>query len=368
MGIRVGKSNPKPFTADTSFNLNQGKQSQTYTADERKALVDSLMRLPKEKVIPALRSAGLDDEANALEQKMAQEHLGEMRKEKLAEIMALPEEERLTALLDNGFTEEAAAESKRQAEAKLWSAVITLLNKYKVIDIANEETHALLESASNPAMNTAERVLFCNDNGLVTLGEAYTSVLDGMTIDELEEQLAEEAKKAEEAAAESKRQAEAKLWSAVITLLNKYKVIDIANEETHALLESASNPAMNTAERVLFCNDNGLVTLGEAYTSVLDGMTIDELEEQLAEEAKKAEEAAAAEANKQNGEGEGTGEGTGDQAPAETPENTDAPGTTETSAETAETPAEGTQAPNEEAPADDAEPEKRKAGRPKKNP
>ena len=276
MGIRVGKSNPKPFTADTSFNLNQGKQSQTYTADERKALVDSLMRLPKEKVIPALRSAGLDDEANALEQKMAQEHLGEMRKEKLAEIMALPEEERLTALLDNGFTEEAAAESKRQAEAKLWSAVITLLNKYKVIDIANEETHALLESASNPAMNTAERVLFCNDNGLVTLGEAYTSVLDGMTIDELEEQ--------------------------------------------------------------------------------------------LAEEAKKAEEAAAAEANKQNGEGEGTGEGTGDQAPAETPENTDAPGTTETSAETAETPAEGTQAPNEEAPADDAEPEKRKAGRPKKNP
>lgn len=283
MGIRVGKSNPKPFTADTSFNINQGKQSQTYTADERKALVDSLMRLPKEKVIPALRSAGLDDEANALEQKMAQEHLGEMRKEKLAEIMALPEEERLTALLDNGFTEEAAAESKRQAEAKLWSAVITLLNKYKVIDIANEETHALLESASNPALNTAERVLFCNDNGLVTLGEAYTSVLDGMTIDELEEQ--------------------------------------------------------------------------------------------LAEEAKKAEEAAAAEADKQNGEGEGTGEGTGEQAPAETPENTDAPGTTETPAEgtqapaeTPETPADEAETPNEEAPADDAEPEKKKAGRPKKNP
>lgn len=201
MGIRVGKSNPKPFTADTSFNLNSGKQSQTYTADERKALVDSLMRLPKDKVIPALRSAGLDDEANALEQKMAQKHLDEMRKEKLAEIMALPEDERLAALLDNGFTEEAAAESKRQAEAKLWSAVITLLNKYNVIDINDEQTHSVLESASDPQLNTAERVLFCNNNGLVTLGEAYTSVLDGMTLEELESQLAEEAKKQEEAAA-----------------------------------------------------------------------------------------------------------------------------------------------------------------------
>ncbi|MBR1556506.1 MAG: hypothetical protein IJ647_01900 [Prevotella sp.] len=194
MGIRVGKTNPKPFTADASMNLGRNALKQTYTDEERKALVASLMRLPKDKVLPALRSAGLDKEADELEQKLAQEHLGEMRKEKLAGIMALPEEERLTALLDNGFNEEAAAESKRQAESKLWSAVITLLNKYNVIDINDDATHALLEAASNPELNTAERVLFCNDNGLVALGEAYTSVLDGVSLEELEEKLAADSK------------------------------------------------------------------------------------------------------------------------------------------------------------------------------
>ena len=99
MGIRVGRSNPMPFNGDASINLHVGKQKQTYTEDERKALVDSLMRLPKDKIIPALRSAGLDKEADEIEQKFAQEHLAELRKDKVAEIMALPEEERIAALL-----------------------------------------------------------------------------------------------------------------------------------------------------------------------------------------------------------------------------------------------------------------------------
>lgn len=201
MGIRVGRSNPKPFDGDASINLHVGKQKQTYTEDERKALVDSLMRLPKDKIIPALRSAGLDKEADEVEQKFAQEHLGELRKEKVAEIMALPEEERIAALLDAGFNEEAAAESKRQAEAKIWSAVITLLNQYKVIDITDEATHAVLEKASTPEMGNDERVLFLNENGLEALSSAYMEAIGGKSLEDIEAPLKEAAKEA--AAAEN---------------------------------------------------------------------------------------------------------------------------------------------------------------------
>lgn len=200
MGIRVGRSNPKPFNGDASINLHVGKQKQTYTEDERKALVDSLMRLPKDKIIPALRSAGLDKEADEVEQKFAQEHLGELRKEKVAEIMALPEEERIAALFDAGFNEEAAAESKRQAEAKIWSAVITLLNQYKVIDITDEATHAVLEKASTPEMGNDERVLFLNENGLEALSAAYMEAIGGKSLEDIEAPLKEAAK---EAAAEN---------------------------------------------------------------------------------------------------------------------------------------------------------------------
>lgn len=201
MGIRVGRSNPKPFDGDASINLHVGKQKQTYTEDERKALVDSLMRLPKDKIIPALRSAGLDKEADETEQKFAQEHLAELRKDKVAEIMALPEEERIAALLDAGFNEEADAESKRQAEAKIWSAVITLLNQYKVIDIADEATHAVLEKASTPEMGNDERVLFLNENGLESLSSAYMEAIGGKSLEDIEAPLKEAAKEA--AAAEN---------------------------------------------------------------------------------------------------------------------------------------------------------------------
>ncbi len=189
MGIQIGKSNPKPFTADAVFALHNAKQKPTYTEDERKALVASLMRLPKDKVVPALRSAGLDAEADELEQKMAQSHLVELRKEKVTEIMKLSEGERVAALLDAGFNEEAAAESKRQAESQLWSAVVSLLDKYGVIQISDEQTHSVLEQASNEAITTAERVLFCNENGLEVLGKYYTAAISGTALDDIETEL-----------------------------------------------------------------------------------------------------------------------------------------------------------------------------------
>lgn len=83
--------------------------------DERKRLYDNLMTLPRDKQVPALRSAGLTAEADALEQKMAEEHLEELRRQKLESINALPEDERMSELIAAGFTDEAKALSEKLA-------------------------------------------------------------------------------------------------------------------------------------------------------------------------------------------------------------------------------------------------------------
>lgn len=87
--------------------------------DERKSLYDNLMTLPRDKQVPALRSAGLTAEADALEQKMAEEHLEELRRQKLESINALPEDERMSELIANGFTDEAKALSEKLAAEKV---------------------------------------------------------------------------------------------------------------------------------------------------------------------------------------------------------------------------------------------------------
>ena len=83
--------------------------------DERKSLYDNLMTLPRDKQVPALRSAGLTAEADALEQRMAEEHLEELRRQKLESINALPEDERMSELIAAGFTDEAKALSEKLA-------------------------------------------------------------------------------------------------------------------------------------------------------------------------------------------------------------------------------------------------------------
>ena len=83
--------------------------------EERRAMADALMKLPKDRVVPALRSAGLDDEADAFEQRLAEEHIRELRLRKLEEIEAMPEYERLAALVQNGFDEEARVLSEKMA-------------------------------------------------------------------------------------------------------------------------------------------------------------------------------------------------------------------------------------------------------------
>ena len=95
--------------------MKQREQVHAMTQESRKQLADALMQLPKEKIIPAMRSAGLDDEANELEQQFAQDHLMELRQQRLAEIYALPEDEQLSLLIGEGYTEEAKELSERLA-------------------------------------------------------------------------------------------------------------------------------------------------------------------------------------------------------------------------------------------------------------
>ena len=111
--------------------------------DERKSLYDNLMTLPRDKQVPALRSAGLIAEADALEQRMAEEHLEELRRQKLESINALPEDERMSELIAAGFTDEAKALSEKLA------AEITTDDDAKVEE-QTEELPDVVEKAAEP--------------------------------------------------------------------------------------------------------------------------------------------------------------------------------------------------------------------------
>lgn len=111
--MRVGKEVQRQVLAE---DLKRRRpQTAAMSDDERKRLYDNLMTLPRDKQVPALRSAGLTAEADALEQKMAEEHLEELRSQKRESINALPEDERMSELIAAGFTDEAKALSEKLA-------------------------------------------------------------------------------------------------------------------------------------------------------------------------------------------------------------------------------------------------------------
>lgn len=111
--MRIGKEVKRQVLAE---DLKRRKpQPAVMSDDERKRLYDNLMTLPRDKQVPALRSAGLTAEADALEQKMAEEHLEELRRQKLESINALQEDERMSELIAAGFTDEAKALSEKLA-------------------------------------------------------------------------------------------------------------------------------------------------------------------------------------------------------------------------------------------------------------
>lgn len=88
------------------------------TAEEKKALVEKIMQLPKDQIVPELRKHGFTDIADITEAEMkeaekdAQE---DAREKRLAEIMALPVDERLPLLLAEGYEDEAKKLSEELA-------------------------------------------------------------------------------------------------------------------------------------------------------------------------------------------------------------------------------------------------------------
>lgn len=139
--MRVGKEVQRQVLAE---DLKRRKpQPAAMSDDERKSLYDNLMTLPRDKQVPALRSAGLTAEADALEQKMAEEHLEELRSQKLESINALPEDERMSELIAAGFTDEAKALSEKLAAE-------TNTDEDAKVEEQTEELPDVVEKAAEP--------------------------------------------------------------------------------------------------------------------------------------------------------------------------------------------------------------------------
>lgn len=139
--MRVGKEVKRQVLAE---DLKRRRpQTAAMSDDERKRLYDNLMTLPMDKQVPALRSAGLTAEADALEQKMAEEHLEELRSQKLESINALPEDERMSELIAAGFTDEAKALSEKLAAE-------TNTDEDAKVEEQTEELPDVVEKAAEP--------------------------------------------------------------------------------------------------------------------------------------------------------------------------------------------------------------------------
>lgn len=92
------------------------------TAEEKKALVEKIMKMPKDQIVPELRKHGFTDIADITEAQMKEDEKDaqkyaqvDAREKRLAEIKALPVEEQLPLLLEEGFTEEAQKVSEELA-------------------------------------------------------------------------------------------------------------------------------------------------------------------------------------------------------------------------------------------------------------
>lgn len=221
MGIQVGEKNPKVIKSEeigqqyrqtmndkaeakaaaeeeqrrlkeAKMQTQQGQGMTPKTVDEEKAALshdnatlNRIMALPEEEQPQALREAGYplfaDQKAKEVADKVKREKM-------LAEIMAMPEEDRVGALLDAGFTQEAAAENKRLGEARKWSQIISLLGQYGFININNEETHAILEHASNMPDNES-RIAYCKENGLAIVANVFTEALNGTPLSKIDKSL-----------------------------------------------------------------------------------------------------------------------------------------------------------------------------------
>ncbi len=88
------------------------------TAEEKKALVEKIMNMPKDQIVSELRKHGFTDIADITEAQMKEAEKDEQedaREKRLAEIMALPVDEQLPLLLAEGYEDEAKKLSEELA-------------------------------------------------------------------------------------------------------------------------------------------------------------------------------------------------------------------------------------------------------------
>ena len=122
--IVVGQKNRKTVDMGGFTVASSGAKTENrggMTAEEKKALVEKIMQMPKDQIVSELRKHGFNDIADITEAQMkeaekdAQE---DAREKRLSEIKALPAEEQLPLLLEDGFTEEAQKLSEQLAKEK----------------------------------------------------------------------------------------------------------------------------------------------------------------------------------------------------------------------------------------------------------
>lgn len=123
--IIVGQNSQKVYE---SGSLSLGKSDEKsgdatlrkiYTDEEKEKIINAIVgSLPKARIPAALRSAGLNEEADMYEKKFTEEEEAKRREVRLSEIRVLPEAEQLPILLAEGYEEEAKELSERLAEAE----------------------------------------------------------------------------------------------------------------------------------------------------------------------------------------------------------------------------------------------------------
>lgn len=119
--IIVGQKNRKTVDMGGFTVASSGAKTENrggMTAEEKKALVEKIMQMQKDQIVPELRKHGFNEIADVTEAQMKEvekEAQANAREKRLAEIMALPIEEQLPLLLEEGFTEEAQKVSEELA-------------------------------------------------------------------------------------------------------------------------------------------------------------------------------------------------------------------------------------------------------------
>ena len=119
--IIVGQKNRKTVDMGGFTVASSGAKTENrggMTAEEKKALVEKIMQMPKDQIVPELRKHGFTDIADITEAQMKEYDKNEQedaREKRLAEIMALPVDERLPLLLAEGYEDEAKKLSEELA-------------------------------------------------------------------------------------------------------------------------------------------------------------------------------------------------------------------------------------------------------------